>query len=201
MPIYKHLKINTQTALWVWRINESETDLLEQIQLTPNCNSRLKALRSTDHRKAFLAIRCLLKSLQVPLTDLYYDTHGKPHLKSGTHISISHAQNYAAVALSKADVGLDIEQHRSKIKRVVHKFINPNDQLPTEEIPDLITLWCTKEAVYKALSVPGVSFRSDIVVRIDSDKKWSASYQDQTFDCYALHWKNYSCVLTQKKPI
>ncbi|MGD1998115.1 MAG: 4'-phosphopantetheinyl transferase superfamily protein, partial [Flavobacteriaceae bacterium] len=61
------------------------------------------------------------------------------------------------------------------------------------------TLWCTKEAVYKALSVPGVSFRSDIVVKIDSDKKWSASYQDQTFDCYALHWKNYSCVLTQKK--
>ncbi|MGD1998669.1 MAG: 4-phosphopantetheinyl transferase, partial [Flavobacteriaceae bacterium] len=126
MPIYKHLKINAQTALWVWRINESETDLLEQIQLTPNCNSRLKAIRSADHRKAFLAIRCLLKSLQVPLTDLYYDTHGKPHLKSGTHISISHAQNYAAVALSKADVGLDIEQHRSKIKRVVHKFINPN---------------------------------------------------------------------------
>jgi phosphopantetheinyl transferase len=201
MPIYKHLKINTQTALWVWRINETEIDLEQQIQLTPDCNSRLKSLRSTNQRKAFLAIRCLLKTLEVPLTDLYYETNGKPYLKSGTYISISHAQNYAAVALSKTEVGLDIEQHRSKVKRVAHKFVNPKDQLPTNGIPDLITLWCSKEAIYKALSIPGVSFRSDIVVKIDSDTKWSASYKDQAFDCYASHWKDYSCVLTQKKTI
>ena len=199
MPIYKQLKINAKTTVWVWEILESETALEQHVSLTSDCTSKLQSLRASDHRKAFLAVRCLLKAADIPLTDLYYNQNGKPLLKSGVHISISHAKHYAGVALSTSEVGLDIEQHRSKIKRVVNKFVNPNDQVPNKRLADLTTLWCAKEAVYKALSVPGISFRSDIAVSADADRQWSAQCGNKVFDCYPIYWPNHSCVLTQKK--
>lgn len=201
MPIYKQLKINAQTSLWVWEISESEATLEQQIKLSSHCHFKLQTLRSPDHRKAFLAVRCLMQSAHVPLTDLYYDNKGKPLLKSGIHISISHTKKYAGVALSDSELGLDIEQHRSKIRRIAHKFVNPNDKVPTESLSNLTTLWCAKEATYKALSVPGVSFRSDIAVSFDSDHRLSASCRGSIYDCYPVYWPEHSCILTQKKMI
>lgn len=199
MPIYKQLKINAKTTVWVWEILESETVLEQHVSLTSDCISKLQSLRASDHRKAFLAVRCLLKAADIPLTDLHYNQNGKPLLKSGAHISISHAKHYAGVALSTSEVGLDIEEHRPKIQRVVNKFVNPNDQVPTESLADLTTLWCAKEAVYKALSVPGISFRIDIAVSAHADSQWSARCRNQVFDCYPIYWPHHSCVLTQKK--
>ena len=199
MPIYKQLKINVQTDLWVWEISESEASLEQQVQLTTSCHSKWQSLRASHHRKACLAVRCLLQRADIPLSQLYYNENGKPLLKSGVHISISHAKSYAGIALSKSQVGLDIEEHRPKIKRIAHKFINPIDEVSTESLAALTTLWCAKEATYKALSVPGVSFRSDIAISMNSNKKWLATCRDTFYDCYPIYWPEHSCVLTQKK--
>lgn len=201
MPIYKQLKINQKTSLWVWEIHESEADLRQQVRLTAQCRSRLEKLRTPTHRKAFLAVRCLLQAAEIPLSDLYYDSNGRPFLKTGTHISISHAKTYAGIVLSNCEVGLDIEEHRSKIKRIAQKFINPNDRVPTDTLSDLTNLWCAKEAVYKARSLPGVGFRTDIAVSVQAENKWSASCRGQVFDCHQMYWPDHSCVIAQKNII
>ena len=38
--------------------------------------------------------------------------------------------DFAAIAIGKSPIGVDVERHRMKVKRVAQKFVNPNDQAP-----------------------------------------------------------------------
>ena len=55
---------------------------------------------------------------------MFYDENGKPHLKDGKHISITHSFTFSGVIVSDAEVGIDIEKQRDKIAIIAHKFID-----------------------------------------------------------------------------
>jgi 4'-phosphopantetheinyl transferase len=99
MPIYKKDRISHNTRFLVWQIDESEEWLLQNISLTKMCINRLATMKSSVHRKGFLSVRHLLKTLGYTPTALHYDTFGKPHLADGKFISITHSHNFAAIAV------------------------------------------------------------------------------------------------------
>jgi phosphopantetheinyl transferase len=45
---------------------------------------------------------------------LYYTDDGKPHLNDGRKITISHSFDYSAIAISKSEIGIDIEKIETK---------------------------------------------------------------------------------------
>ena len=49
-------------------------------------------------------------------------------VKSGKIISISHASNFSAVAISEKPVGIDIQDYRKKILSISHKFLNESEK-------------------------------------------------------------------------
>ena len=158
MPIYKHQQVNSIAKLWVWHITEDEQGLTKNLSLTTHCIDRLKSMSSDTHRKGFLAVRSLLIAAGLSLDQLRYTSEGKPYLQHGPHISFSHTNDFAAIAIGQAPIGVDVERHRTKVKRVAKKFINPADQAPQQTIAELTDLWCAKESMYKAISIPGIRF-------------------------------------------
>jgi phosphopantetheinyl transferase len=101
--------------------------------------------------------------------DLYYDENGKPHLRDGTHISITHSFEFTGIILSgERQVGIDIEKQRSKILRIAHRFTPMRDyhNVANEEalIRKLTVVWCIKESLYKIMGIPGISFLNHISI-------------------------------------
>ncbi len=74
--------------------------------------------------------------------------------------SISHSARYAvlAEAIGAAAIGVDIEDFRPALRRVVPKFLN-EDELNTYAIDDaaLLRAWTLKEAGFKAADNPNFS--------------------------------------------
>mgnify|MGYP006243232015 FL=1 len=142
MPIYKKDKISHNTRFLVWQIDESEEWLLQNISLTKMCINRLETMKSNVHRKGFLSVRHLLKTLGYTPTALHYDTFGKPHLADGKFISITHSHNFAAIAVGDNPLGIDIEKERPKVQRIAPKFLHSLEYMSEETDRFRTTQWC-----------------------------------------------------------
>lgn len=126
-------------------------------------------MKSEAHRRAFLSIRHLMAEAGYADKDLYYNDFGKPHLKDGNHISITHSHDFTGIIVSSSDeVGIDIEKQRDKILRIAHKF-TPLEEYRTLAnteaiIRKLTIVWGAKESLYKIYAQQGLSFLKHIDV-------------------------------------
>lgn len=154
MPLYKTLTINEKTKVVIWKIEETIDDLLKGISLSENSKNRLQSMKSEIHQKGFLSIRHLLNEFNIQDTDLQYDEFGKPHLKDGRFISMTHSFQFTGVIVSEENkVGIDIEKQREKILKIAHKF-TPIEEYKTIAnatalISKLTIVWGAKESLYK----------------------------------------------------
>lgn len=169
MPIYKTITVSPTTSVYIWKVTEAEQDLADGIELTPHCQNRMDGMKSEAHRTAFLSIRHLMAKAGYVDQDLFYDDFGKPHLKDGKHISITHSHNFTGIIVSETDeVGIDIEKQRGKILRIAHKF-TPIQEYKTLANTDalirkLTIVWGAKESLYKIYAQQGLSFLRHINV-------------------------------------
>ena len=166
MPLYKRITINPGTKALIWKIEESFEELNKGVDLTEHCRERVEGMKSDLHRRGFMSVRHLLAAEGYEDHDLYYDELGKPHLKNGKYISITHSFTFSAIILSDRAVGIDIEKQREKILLIAHKF-TPIEEYRTLAnfdalIRKLTIVWGAKEAVYKLYAKPKVSFLQHI---------------------------------------
>ncbi|CAM3386296.1 4'-phosphopantetheinyl transferase family protein [Zobellia roscoffensis] len=170
MPLYKIVKVNKDTKVYIWKVTESEQELSKGIDLTPHCQNRMDGMKSELHRRGFLSIRHLMAEAGYVDADLFYDEFGKPHLKDGKKISITHSNHFTGIIVSaKHEVGIDIEMQREKILRIAHKF-TPIEEYRTIANTDalirkLTIVWGSKEALYKIYAQQGISFIHHINVK------------------------------------
>ena len=168
MPLYKTISPNSQTTVKIWKITESYDDLMAKVDLKPVALERVLSMKSELHQRGFLSVRHLLQEFGYTDADLLYDDNGKPHLKDGKLISITHSFNFSAVIVSDLIVGIDIEKQRDKISIIAHKFIDYEfDYLNKQDddyIKKLTAIWCVKESLYKLFCTPGLSFKQHCLV-------------------------------------
>ena len=168
MPLYLHNFPKAQTQLLVWSIDESLDELYSNLVLTDQSKFRIQSMKSDLHQRAYLSVRQLLLLLGYADADLVYDASGKPHLRDGKYISISHSHQLAVVLVSDQAVGVDVELIREKVAKIGPKFcsselqfLNPN---LTNELERLTIIWGAKEAVFKIVNLEGISFKHHIFV-------------------------------------
>jgi 4'-phosphopantetheinyl transferase EntD len=168
MPLYKSITVNSQTAVKVWRIEESYAQLIEPLSLKPESLERVLNMKSELHQRGFLSVRHLLRNFGYTDQDLFYDSYGKPHLKDGKHISITHSFEYSGVVISDKPVGIDIEKQRPKIEIIAKKFVNYEFNYLNGNSPNymrkLTVIWCVKESLYKLFATPGMLFKEHFMV-------------------------------------
>ena len=168
MPLYKTVKVNSQTILKIWKITEPYDVLFQPLDLKKESLARVSNMKSELHRCGFLSVRHLLRSFDYTDQDLYYDENGKPHLKNGKFISITHSFTFSGVIISDRPVGIDIEKQRSKIGIIARKFVDYEFQYLNEkievEVRRLTIIWCIKESLYKLFATPGMLFKEHFLV-------------------------------------
>ena len=206
MPLYKTIQVNSQTNVKIWHIVESLDFLMSNTDLKEESRQRVQKMKSELHQRAFLSVRLLLKAFGYSDLDLIYDEYGKPHLKNGLFISISHSYTYAAVVISTSAVGVDIEKQRHKITAIASKFIgyeaaylNINSE---HYIKQLTWIWCIKESLYKLYAKLGVSFKEQmLVLPIGADQESTTAWildknQRQRFEALVLEFNGFGFAIT-----
>lgn len=168
MPLYKTITPNSQTTVKIWKITESYDELIQPITLTDTCMQRVLSMKSEWHQRGFLSVRHLLAEFGYTDADLVYDNNGKPHLKDGKHISITHSFMFSGVIISDHEVGIDIEKQREKIAVIAHKFVGYEQDYLVNTADDYINkltvIWCVKESLYKLFATPGMLFKEHFLV-------------------------------------
>lgn len=179
MPLFKTIQINNDTTIFLWKITEDYNELFSQVSLKDTSLSRIEGMKSESHQKGFLSVRMLLQHCGYTDFDLVYDELGKPHLKDDKHISISHSFDFAAIALSNQNIGIDIEQVKEKVLRIAPRFMEMwhlEDLSETDQMKKATVIWGTKEAIFKIKNEVGISFPDHIFEKPFSlsDKKCKA---------------------------
>ena len=180
MPFLKEFIINEKTKIKLWKVITGE---LNPEELNNDDKELLKLKKSNILREQFLATR---KVLALENTDykITYDINGKPSLNTNSNISISHSYEIAAIAISdNSKIGLDIQLNGNKIFNIQHKFLNPSEKLNIGENPSLKILtmiWTSKESIYKAVGLKGISFSDNIKIEkvIEEDKTGIGYYSN-----------------------
>ncbi|WP_149274522.1 4'-phosphopantetheinyl transferase family protein [Pareuzebyella sediminis] len=205
MPLYKIVTVNSSTKVYIWKVEETEGELYEGIALTPHCQTRMSAMKSEMHRRAFLSIRHLMAKAGYVDSDLFYDQAGKPHLKDGHRISITHSHNFTGIIVSEThEVGIDVEMQREKILRIAYKF-TPIEEYRTIANTDalirkLTIVWGAKESLYKIYAEAGLSFLHHINVKDfrldDTSTTAEILYQGDSsfYDIAFFEFEGFTCV-------
>ncbi|CAL2104053.1 4-phosphopantetheinyl transferase [Tenacibaculum sp. 190130A14a] len=205
MPIHKTLTVNDNSKVLIWKIEESFEDLSKGIELTPNSANRLNNMKSDLHRRGFLSVRHLLNEVGYTDADLVYDEFGKPHLKDGNYISITHSFTFSGIIVSKEKpVGIDIEKQRDKIVKIAHKFtpIEEYKSIANHDalVSKLTIVWGAKESLYKIYGKKKLLFLENIYIEdfsFDTNQTTGKIlYEGQTseYNIHFLETEGFTCV-------
>jgi 4'-phosphopantetheinyl transferase len=208
MPLYKTITPNSNTTVKIWKIEESYEDLFQSVSLKPESLRRVLSMKSELHQRGFLSVRKLLEAFGYSDFDLFYDANGKPLLKDGKHISITHSFNFSGVVISDDIVGIDIEKQRSKIAVIAHKFIGYEAAYLSENDADYIkkltAIWCVKESLYKLFETPKLSFKKHcLVIPVSDNESETVAWIDYENKKYRYHmqfleFEGFTCAFALK---
>ena len=205
MPLYKTLTVNNHAKVLIWKIDEPFEQLSKGIFLTDENQQRVNSMKSDLHQRGFLSVRHLLKEIGYTDNDLVYDEYGKPHLKDGNFISITHSFIFSAIIFSSEQpVGVDIEMQRDKIVKIAHKFtpIEEYKSIANHDalVSKLTIVWGAKESLYKIYGKKKLLFLENIYIEDFSfdtnETTGKILYEGETsdFDIRFLEMEGFTCV-------
>ena len=162
-------------------------------------------MKSELHQRGFLSVRHLLKEVGYTDVDLIYDEFGKPHLKDGKHISITHSFTFSGIIVSDdIPVGIDIEKQREKILKIAHKFTPFEEYKTIANVDALISkltiVWGAKESLYKIYGKKKLLFRDHIYIEdfkfANEQTTGEIRYDGKTsnYTVHFLEFDGFTCV-------
>ncbi len=182
MPLYRDFSDDHATIL-LWKYDEKEK-LDAEFLLEKENFEKVKDYHP-QKLKELLLVRKILKSV-LPEHKILYDGRTPYLAPDDFEISITHSFPYAALAVSKNKIGIDIEPFNEKILRVKDKFLQEEESIFIEkerEVAYLTVIWSLKESLYKIhhsnywslkkhyeVKPFDLSFPFDITCRVHDDK-------------------------------
>lgn len=149
MPFFKDYTTTDSTILF-WKYSNKDT-FNSELLIEQENREKVENFHPKK-RIEYLMIRQMLKSV-FPDHKILYKSIGQPYLfPKDAFISITHSYPFAALAISKKRVGIDIERIMPKIHRIKEKFVHPDEAIwvKGEHETELLTvIWVIKEALYK----------------------------------------------------
>ncbi len=169
MPLYQRFNISESTSIIIWKIEETEDELMLGIEMHPSDAERFEKFTNPKKRNEFLALRQCLIEYFGHNPAVHYNKDGKPFLKNGYHISFSHTDGFAGmIVCDKNPVGIDLELFRDRIKRIAHKFLREEEKKSIQnktEVEHLTLYWGAKEVMVKITGNRRLNFISELSVK------------------------------------
>lgn len=162
MAIYRKYQQGDLTVA-VWKVDETVEQLRSMFHQFSVYEEGYARFSAEKRKQEWLAVRVLLKEMLGEEKSIAYLPSGKPYLEDGSmHVSFSHTHGYVAVALHpSAEVGVDIEQYGTRVRRVASRFIREDEKVSIasgDEIVGLLLHWSAKETMFKLMDDQGVDF-------------------------------------------
>ena len=171
MAIYLQKELENTAKIAVWKITETEEELIELSSTPSDEMEEISFIKSESLRKQRLAVRALLNELFGEKVYLAHHDNGKPYIENDSiNISISHTEKYVAVILDQNDeVGIDIESLDRDFSAVEKRALSEDeiDDLDGDKMEknfQLAIYWCAKEAIFKKISKYNVDFAEQIEI-------------------------------------
>ena len=162
MPIYRTYRKGDLTV-GIWKVDETVEQLRSMFHQFSIYEEGFVRFSAEKRKQEWLAVRVLLKELLGEEKRIAYCPSGKPYLEDGSmHVSFSHTSGYVAVALHPSvEVGVDIEQYGTRVRKVVSRFIREDERVSVEagdEVYALLLHWSAKETMFKLMEDEAVDF-------------------------------------------
>ncbi len=156
MPLWP---LPTNKNILLWHLTESEDAWMDLAEKSENpFPNRLPNRRDIERFATLL----LLKEAKL-VGQLQYHEFGKPVLRDGRFISISHDRNLVGIIIHEEEIGLDIQTVEERIHRIASKFCNEEELNQFQSTEERTAIWCTKEAIFKYFGTD-VPFAESITV-------------------------------------
>jgi phosphopantetheinyl transferase len=195
MPLWPH---NIHQDLHLWNLTESIDSWTQLAEA-----NAYSFKNNPPNRRDIERFATLLLLKEAKLEDqLQYNEFGKPLLKDGRFISISHDKNFVGIILHESEVGLDIQTAEERIHRIASKFCNENELAQFHSTEELTAIWCTKEAIFKFFGTDVPFAESITVTTIDWNAEeiianYSGVHGDRIFTLKLMNLNNTFVVYTQ----
>lgn len=167
MPLLLSKKIDDRAAYAVWKISETNEQLRRMTK--ERAPDGYHPIKQAEWMATRILIENLCSRFDLEYQGIVKDENGKPFLKAHTaQISISHSYPIASAMIHRlAPCGIDVEWPRQKMARIQHKFLNQEEQEYLNDTRALCIIWAAKEAIYKRHGKKYLSFKDNIIVKID----------------------------------
>ena len=167
-----HYEVISPEACWgIWRIDETEEELLRQLNPPKSDQSHFEAIQHARIRLESIASRMIVKVLTERFDSEYQgifkNKNGKPFLyNSPLHISYSHTEQFAAAIVHREKpCGIDMEHIQEKMQRVSERFLSEEELKNTgTDLEKICIYWCAKEAMYKLYNLKDAEFKGNLKV-------------------------------------
>jgi len=163
----KSLLLSSASLQWmIWEITED----LSFFQSFPenwstNKDHEIASQKILESSAARFCLWSLCQQISKRPWDLRKDDRNRPYFdQSDYHISLSHSFPFVAAVIShKKLVGIDLERFGRNVEKIGPRFLSSEEwNLWQDSHSDLTKAWTCKEAIYKAIGVPGLAFQQDI---------------------------------------
>jgi len=163
MPIVSKDFSNGRSVSGIWKISETEEELLE-IYTPGNLDLELLQKTSSEKRKReILATRALIKKLGLNIIISY---NGRRPVSNKGYISISHSFDFVCVIWHpEKKVTIDIEKISNRILNIAKRAFSEYElNFAGNNLKDLTILWNCKECIFKLANDDGIEFKEQIRV-------------------------------------
>jgi 4'-phosphopantetheinyl transferase EntD len=179
MAIVHFEEISPDTCWGVWRIDETEEELMVKLNPIKTDQTHFESIQHPRIRLESIASRMIVKELTerfgYEYQGIFKNKNGKPFLyNSPLHISYSHTEEYAAAIIHKEKpCGIDMEHIQEKMMRVSTRFLSPVELTNTgDDLEKICIYWCAKEAMYKLYNLRDTEFKGNLkITSFEKEKK------------------------------
>ena len=142
-------------------------------------------------------IRSLLSSYlknQLSREELLKNENGKPYFANGPYFNISHSGKYVLMAVSTAEIGVDIEEIKSKDMSSLVRIFNEAEAKMIKEHSDFYYLWCAKESLIKCMGLTVGKVREMPSLPLNGLK----TYKGKDYQCKSFIYDKHIVSITRE---
>ena len=194
----KSLLLSSNALQWmIWEITED----LSFFQTFPenwttNKDQEIVSQKKLESSAARFCLWTLCQQISEGPWDLRKDERNRPYFdQSDYHISLSHSFPFVAAVIShKKTVGIDLERFGRNVEKIGPRFLSAEEWNRWQDShSDLTKAWTCKEAIYKAMGVPGLAFQQDIQLPSFANNPFKIHVRDKKITISTEVFQDFAC--------
>lgn len=193
------LLMSSDSLQWmIWEIKEDLPffQIYPENWLTNKAQEKGASQKKLESSAARFCLWNLCQHLSKGPWDLKKDERNRPFFdRSDYHISLSHSFPFVAAVIShKKLVGIDLERFGRNVEKIGPRFLSAEEWNRWQNShADLTMAWTCKEAIYKAMGVPRLTFQQDIQLPHLAANLFEIEIRDKKITISTQEFEEFAC--------